>query len=377
VPRLAEPARGRRRLGGALSLAILLGLPLSVGAQVPAEPVLNGRVLRGQGSLASGTVVLHRMSDQTGGEVDSTRIAPDGTFAVPLPGVPNPSLGEFYFASVRHDGVMYFGTAVENAVQLDSLYEIQVYDTLLAPEEGIEIALEARNIFLEPNGELWQATDVFQLRNDRDRTVVARPGGRVWSYPLPEDAQDVMTGEGEFAPDVVTFESGEIVVRAALPPGERLFVVRYSIESPEVTIPTPGVTELFDLLVREPAPPLEVDAMQQVESVDLEAGQTFRRYAAEGVVQPFVRVTRGEVVQPPPVQWIAVVLTLVLAAGGLLALRGRARPVALPAEDRRQLVLRLARLDEDFERGPSPSPAAEREYRRRRAELIRRIKASG
>jgi len=345
---------------------------------VEAEPVLAGRVLLGDSALAAGTVVLHHMSDLGASDLDSMRVRTDGTFAFALPTVPNQALGEMYFASVRHEGVMYFGPAIETAVQLDSIYRIQAYDTLLAPAEGADVALGARNIFLEPNGAVWQATDVFQLRNDRDRTVVARPEGRVWSYPLPEGARDVATGEGEFAPGVVTYEDGSFVVRAALPPGERLFVVRYVLDSPAVTIPSPGETELFDLLVREPAPPLEVDVMQQVESIDLEAGQTFRRYTAENVSAPFVRITMGEPTEPPPVEWIAVVLAIVLTGGGLLALRARSPGArAVPAEDRRAVLVQLARLDEEFERQGGSSPAAKREHQRRRSELLRRLGRDG
>ena len=322
----------------------------------------------------SGTVVLHRMSDQSGGEIDSTRVGADGSFSIRLPAVPNPARGDFYFASFRHDGVMYFGNFIEAAIQLDSLYEIQAYDTLLAPADGAVVALQARNIFLEPNGEAWQATDVFQLRNDEDRTVVARPGGRVWSYPLPAQARDVMTAEGEITSDVATYEEGQFVVRAALPPGERLFVVRYLLDSLEVSIPTPGETEAFDVLVREPAPPLVVEGMAPAESIELDVGQTFRRYAAENVTLPSVSITVGEPTGPPPVEWIAVLLTLVLAVGGLLAFRGRGRVAQVAREDRQALLVRLARLDEDFESEPSPSAAATREYRRRRAELLERIK---
>jgi len=371
VPRKASPF-------AALALLAMLAMPGLALAQIEATPVLNGRVLLGDTALSSGTVVLHHMTEQTGGEVDSASVRPDGSFAIALPSVPNPAVGELYFASIRHHGVMYFGSTVQNPIQLDSIYEIRAYDTLLAPEGGIDVALEARNLFLEPNGDAWQATDVFQLRNDHDRTVVSRAGGRVWSYPLPEGAREVMTGEGEFQPGVVAYEDGAFVVRAALPPGERLFVVRYLLDSPEVTIPSPGLTELFDLLVREPAPPLEVDVMQQIESIDLEVGQTFRRYAAENVTAPFVRVTVGEAPEPPRVQWIAVVLALVLAGGGLLALRGHAgRRASAPAGDRQAILLQIARLDEDFERKASPSAAARRDYERRRGELMRRLDRGG
>ena len=356
------------------TLAVLVP-PAAAGAQVEAEPVLAGRVLLGDSALPRATVVLHRMAQDAAGEIDSTSAGPDGTFAFALPSVPNPAVGELYFASVRHQGVMYFGTAVDAPIELDSVYRIQAYDTLLAPEQGVEVALQSRNIFLEPNGGAWQATDVFQLRNDHDRTIVARPGGRVWSYPLPEDAREVATGEGEFAPGVVAYEDGSFVVRAALPPGERLFVVRYLLDSPAVAIPSPGETEMFDLLVREPAPALGVEPMQQLESVELEVGQTFRRYAAENVTTPFVRIIAAEEREPPPVEWIAVILALVLAGGGLLALRGRSStPRPVPAEDRQAILVQLAQLDEAFERRTDSSAAAKREYQRRRAALVRRLK---
>ena len=366
------------RLVGPAVLALLCA-PAAALSQVEAEPLLAGRVMLADSALPAATVVLHRMSEQTAGEVDSMRSALDGSFTFALPSVPNQALGELYFASVRHHGVMYFGPAIETAVALDSLYLIQAYDTLVAPAEGVDVRLQSRNIFLEPNGEAWQVTDVFQLYNDRPRTVVSRPDGRVWSYPLPAEAREVMTGEGEMAEGVVAYEDGSFVVRAALPPGERLFVVRYLLDSLVVAIPSPGATELFDLLVREPAPALDVDPMQQLESIALEAGQTFRRYAAENVTSPFVTITQGETSEPPPVEWIAVVLALVLTGGALLALRaGSATPRAVVAsDDRRKVLVQLARLDEEFEQRDAPTPTQRREYQRHRAELIRQLKPGG
>ena len=350
-----------------------------VRAQVVADPVLRGRVLLGDAPLAAGTVVLHQINDVTQGEIDSTRVAPDGTFSLRLPGVPNPTRGELYFAAVRHSGVMYFGYAVTQAVQLDSIYEIQAYDTLVAPAEGVPVTLEARHIFFEPepNGTAWRLTDVFQLRNDLERTLVARPGGRVWSYPLPDVATEVLTGEGEMSADVITFEEGSLVVRAALPPGERMFVVRYTLASPEVAIPTPGGTEMFDVLVREPAPPLEIEGLVPAESIEMEGGATYRRFAGEDVAAPVVRVALGEERGPPPVRWIAVGLAAVLAVGGLLAFRGGSRrPTPVRVDAHHALLVEIARLDEEFQGRTSPSNAAKQEYRSRRAELIQRLKTS-
>lgn len=356
-----------------LTLASLVSLvPRAATAQVEAEPVLSGTVRLGDSTLMGGTVVLHYDDGERSEDVDSVRTSGDGSFSFPLPRVPNPAAGDMFFASISHAGVMYFGPAVTQPVQLDSLYVIQTYDTIMAPADGLPVVLEARNVFLEesPTEGDWHVTDVFQLRNDRDRTIVARPGGRVWTYPLPAEARQVVTSEGEMSPDVASYEDGNLVVRAALPPGERLFIVRYLLDSPEVTIPTPGETEALDVLVREPAPPLEISDMTQGESIALDTGGTFRRYSADSVSVPVVRVTLGEEESPPPVRWIAVILAVILAGGGLIALRRRHGPAVAASRGREAILLEVARLDEEFQSSGSPSRSAEREYKKRRAELI-------
>jgi len=360
-----------------LLLILVAFLTEEVASQVEPgpEPVLNGQVLLGDSVLTLGTVVLHVLSDLTQGELDSTIVDNEGAFSLQLPRIPDPTSGEFYFASVRRDGVMYFGPPITTAIQLDSLYQIQAYDTLLAPTEGVPITLEARNIFLEQVGESWRVTDLFQIRNDRDRTVVPRAGGRTWSYPLAEGARDVSTSEGEMSEDVVSYEEGALVVRAALPPGERLFIVRYSLDLPAISVPTPGETEVLDLLVREPAPPLEVEGLQQTASVELDPGESYRRYAGENYSQPILGVILGEEIPPPPVQWIAVVLALVLAVSGLIAFRGSAAESVKAVRSRKAILVQLAHLDEEFEHSGSATKHATRRYRKRREELIQILRS--
>ncbi|MBT8488746.1 MAG: hypothetical protein KJO65_07995, partial [Gemmatimonadetes bacterium] len=244
---------------GLAFLALLLAWPGGVAGQLPAAARLEGTAYVGESVMTGGTVVLHRISDGSQGQLDSLRIGEAGTFAFDLPNVPNPAQSDVFFASVRHQGVLYFGPAITSALQLDSIYEIHAFDTLLAPAEGVPVALQSRSVFFEPDSAGWRVTDLFQVRNDEPRTIVSRSGGRVWSHPLPADARDVTTGEGELAFDAATYEGGELVVRAALPPGERLFVVRYGVDDLEMSLPVGGRTEALDVLVREPAPPLSVE----------------------------------------------------------------------------------------------------------------------
>ena len=69
------------------SLAMMVG---QASAQVPAREELRGTVVVGSEPLSEGTVVLHRVSADASGNIDSTRVANDGTFSFVLPTVPDP-----------------------------------------------------------------------------------------------------------------------------------------------------------------------------------------------------------------------------------------------------------------------------------------------
>src|SRR5690606_5152677 len=148
-------------------------------------------------------------------------VQPDGTFALRLPSMPDRAQERFYFASIRHNGILYFGSAVADAAQLDAVYRIQAYDTAVVSRDSDPIPIQARNIFFEPNGEEWRVTDIFQLLNEEDRTLVAPEGGRVWRYPLPPGARDFSSGQGELSLEGTGFENDTVSVRAAIAPGER------------------------------------------------------------------------------------------------------------------------------------------------------------
>lgn len=343
------------------------------------EPILAGRVLVGDTVMTSGTVLLHHVSQVSEGVLDSVAVAPDGSFVMMLPHMPDEGLGEIYFATVQHDGVLYPGHEIVRPIDLDSLYVIHAYDTLIVPPEGVPVTLEQRSVFFEQSDAAWAVTDVFQLRNDGDRTLLPREGGSVWRYPLPAGARDVAAIQ-EMSANVVGYETGEVVFRGAVPPGPRLFVVRYYLDSLAVTIPTPGGTEMMDVLVREPSPSFDVEGLAQDQPIQLEAGTSYRRFAGQNVSVPQVRLVLVEEEAPPPVEWIAVVLALVLAGGGVLALRGRsgAAPAqATAGQGRQAILLEVARLDEEYESLKSPSAGRTKEYRRRRAELLKGLRSQG
>ena len=321
--------------------------------------------MRGEVGVDSAIAVLHRVSMEEAGEVDSVSVAPGGRFEFVISPPPSVSVqSDVLFASVRYEGVLYFGAAVTEPEQLDSLYVINVFGAEAAPPEGAALPVHVRNIFLERWGDGWRATDLFQILNEGDRTLVAVDDGVVWSYPLPSGATSPELGQGDLPPDAVTFEGDRVSVRAPLPPGERMLLIRYELPVLEVEFPAPGATETLELLVREPAPPLDVRGLQPIDVVALDAESTYRRYSGTDVLDAVVRLEEGSEGGLPSMGLFAALLAALLGGVGLLAyLRPRgsaadmvspglgAAPasVLVPITGMDGLILQVARLDESLE----------------------------
>lgn len=335
---------------------------------------VEGRVLR-HGEPASGIrVVLHRVAPETAGEVDSMRTDAEGRFAFRLPGAAEPVFDEVvYFASVLHQGVLYFGPALTRHALPDSVYTIQVFDTTVAPAGGAALPVAVRHLILEPEGEGWRVTDLVQVSHTGERTYVAAEGGGTWAYPLPRGAADFQVGEGDLAPDALRFEGGVLRVSSPIPPGERLYLFRYRLPAPSFELPLPGTTGRLELLVREPAPPLNVADLTPGQSVSVE-GNTYRRWGGGPFRDATIRIEEADPAGRPPLSWIALAAAVVLAGVAAYALR-RGRAGAPADRTRESLLLELARLDEAFAERADLDEESRRRYRQRRADLKERLRA--
>jgi hypothetical protein len=362
-----------------LTLAALLVGAGQLTAQVPADPVLSGRVMLDQVPLPGTMVVLHHVSNEAEGELDSLRATADGSFVFRLPNVPDPERSDVFFASVRHSGILYFGAAITLPVELDSTYLIQAYDTLSVEPGAAELTVQARNTFLESLEGEWRVTDLIQVRNDLPRTLVARSGGAVWRYPLAVGARNPTVGQGGLPADGISFDGDTLVVRAPIPPGERLLVVRYVVDDAFMEIPAPGSTEVMEVLIREPAPLLESALLTQSESLELEPGTTYRRMSGADLTDVIVRLDEGRAPVRFPVEWVAVVLALILTAFGVATVSRQApggpRTGTALSDSRESLILEIARMDAAFDALGDPGEEEALAYRRRRAELFRRLQA--
>jgi hypothetical protein len=349
----------------------------------PADSILRGVLRLGGEPADSGTVVLHRVTPAEAGPVDSIRVDTDGAFAFPLPGPPIPGSGEIYFASARHAGILYFGPPITDPVQLQSSYLIETHRTSAAPPGGIPFTVSVRNLFIDEGPLGWRVTDVFEIRNEDSVTWIAEPEDEpVWSYPLPRGARSFRVGQSDLPEDAVRFAEGSVFVHAPVPPGERLYVIQYEVESIEFAIPLPGITELVEVLVEEPAPELVMEGLTPAPPLQLEPEMVYLRWLGEGFADTEVTIGRGREGGTDPLPWLGMGLALLLLVLAVWLVRrptfersGVGRPAAgtHARSGRAEVLLRVARLDEEFDALEAPGPEEEARYLARREALIARL----
>jgi len=217
-------------------------------------------------------------------------------------------------------------------------------------------------------------TDLIEITVPDGRTLVpADSAGTTWRYELPENLGEVVVGGGDIAPVSTAFSADTMSVSMPLTPGARQIVLRYVLDSLALELPLPGETGELEVLVREPAPELEVSGLVGVEPVELEPGVFYRRYAAAELRDSVVTFRAAERTGGPsvPVEVLMVLLALGMVFVGVWAVRrgpaaatsdaaafmtaeapGNAEAApsgALDPPARQRLLLEIARLDEKIE----------------------------
>lgn len=342
-------------------------MPQGVTSQEPATLVISGEVRVADEPADSGTVVLHRVSTFFTGEVDSVAVDPGGGFEFVIPRLSEILGDDVYFASIRYQGVLYFGGPVTEAADTVGTYLIRAWPAVGATPET-RLPLRVRNTFVEraESGTGWRVTDLFEIANHTRTTIIASEHGPSWSYALPPGAVDFAVGESDLASEAASFSGGRVNTSAPVPPGESVYLFRYRLPDDAFTLPLEGLTESMELLFREPAGELTVGGLAAVGPMDLEGG-TFRRFAGRELAPSAVTVEPGQALTPAnSVPLVAVLLALALTvAGSFLAMRTRLHP-ARAASARRQALVEIARLDEAWNRGELEVD----DYDRRRTRLL-------
>ncbi len=344
----------------------------AVAAQELGGRVLSGQVLVGDLPADSGTVVLHRVSSRSSGEVDSVGVGVGGFFRIRLPEVSGDGMDDVFFATIRYQDVLYLGEAVTASTEAGATYLIQAYPAIPAgPDGGARVRI--RNLFVEPldPGPGWAVADYFELGNDARATLVAGEQGPTWSHALPPEATDFRVGRSDLSAGMASLREGRVRVSAPMPPGQSVYLFRYTIPADRFSVPMEGTTGSMELLVREPAGELAVTGLANVPEVEME-GVRYRRFAGRDMAPSVVTVARGETGgRLGSVPLAAAILALALAAAGaFVTARPRAARRRSPAaRPRREVLVAIARLDEERRAGRLRRSDHERRRTRLLAEL--------
>ena len=153
-------------------------------------------------------------------------------------------------------------------------------------------------------------------------------------------------------------------------------MIRYRLSQNEFLLPLPGRTDRLEILVREPGPAAEFPPLVLSSPVELEPGNVYRRYVADNLLDSKIQ---GRVAPEPwtfKAEWVGLFLAFLFGAAGVFAYRRRGtieegrEPVQ--ARDREEIILAIARLDEEFE-GEGASEARG-PYEAKRRELLSELR---
>jgi hypothetical protein len=332
-----------------------------VGALVFAAPAaaqgvrVSGRIVslvaRDSVPVAGVWAVLHQLTRDREGPVDSAQAGRDGRYAMTGPA----DTLATYLVSVRYRGIAYFAPAFavrERRIEVDP---IVVFDTSsVAPN----VVLAERHAVIrapEPAGSR-RVIELLVLRNSGDRTRIAGPDRPVWHGRLPPQAVAFELGPSDFSEEAVAFADGEVTVTGPVPPGERQVLVSYQLPpNARVVDLSPGDSGTqLTVMLEEDAATVTGGGLVLTGLEDLN-GVSFRRFAADSATGGTAEVR----FPAPSGARTALVVTLVVALSGLALggtlgwwwkRRAPSDPEALtpsgdPAET---LAQRIAALDREF-----------------------------
>jgi hypothetical protein len=370
-------------------LFILSGLwPLAVAAaQGPLPPATGtpgvageirsvaGRVLNGSSDslrpVANQFVVLHRISADSSGPVDSVRTSSSGSYRFRYR-LESPR--SMYIVSSRYAGVAYFTTPLREAAVASPDADISVYDTTSVV---FPLSIRARHVVVAPpEGGVRRVVDVFEVANDSNRTLVTGAAGMTWRVTLPREARDPGSAGGDLPPEALRFAAGTADLLVPVPPGSRQVVLTYAIPARgSVDIPVADATAALEVLVEDQGTRVSGAGLTAEDPVSME-GRTFQRFTASPVAggASFTVRTGGGAGNAGRVALLAVAAAAVALGFFFAARRAPVRVVAgVPRRASESLAREIAALDHVYAGEGKQDGAGGEYYRSRRATLVERL----
>ena len=236
---------------------MLLGLGGGAFSTLSAQQPLSvsGRVLRGGRDtipLAQAMVVLHRVSRDNAGPIDSMHSDARGRYRFE---VRHPDSTGAYIVTVWYDSIAY----VSNALTMGGRPIVHVDDIVTYPTtiDGPPIALARRLATIARAGDegTREVLEILELENHGVTTRIAKDSLQpVWAGRVPEHTGQFRGGQGDISAEAIRFRGDSVLVLAPIGPGPAKQVsYAYSISAGVRTfvLPIDQATAEVNLLVED------------------------------------------------------------------------------------------------------------------------------
>lgn len=263
-------------------------MPAMLGAQVS----VSGRALLGGRDtvpLPNAWVVLHRVTRDSGGPIDSVRTDARGRYRLPLRNADSTGL---YVVSVWYDSLASFSLPLNvlgrPAVHVEDLFVFR------ATTGGPPIRLARRLATVARAGEdgSREVLEILELENTGYTTRITRDTLQpTWAGRVPDNAGQLQGGQGDISPDAIIFRNDSVQVLGPIPPGAgKQLSYGYSLPAGARTLvlPIDQLTVEVNLLVEDTTAHVNAPGIQPLGVNEIEQ----RRFAAykAGPLQPGDRV---------------------------------------------------------------------------------------
>lgn len=358
--------------------AALLALPLLVFAAAPvaAEPndgVVSGQLVNktaGGGPTSDTTVLLvsfGRKEQKPLGQ-RSAQTDADGRYTFTDL---DRDANVVYLTLARFQNVNYpTDQPFQLTDQATAQANIDVYETTTADDA---IQLESLNLLVMGADQgVVQGMEMGALVNNGDRTfITANPQdqqlARAIKFSLPSGAMNVQMQSG-FNDQDVTAGVGGVQVTSPVPPGRHQFAMSFQIpytgSNVDVSLQIPYPTASFNVYLPDTGLKLDGSPLRSAGPAQL-GGQSYALYNANNLAK--ATLIGGQLsglgstgaIGPNQLALISLGVVLFVIGGGVLLFGSRLRPGAAPSrgssgdteQERLELVIRLAALDERFAAG--------------------------
>ncbi|HEV8401256.1 MAG TPA: hypothetical protein VGQ18_15610 [Gemmatimonadales bacterium] len=289
---------------------------------------MSGRVLLGGRDsvpLRGNLVILHRVTRESAGPIDSVLTDAAGRYRMQLPrprATADSGAGAAYVVSTLHDSLAYFSLPLN----VQGRTAVHVEDLVVYPATKgmppIQLARRLVTIGLPGTDGTREVLEILELQNSGASTRITDDSlVPTWSGAIPPSAIQFQAGQGDISPEAMKRVGDRVVVLGAIPPGQ-VKQLSYGYMLPagvgRLPIPIDQPTQDVNLLIEDTvaavdAPGVASLGVQQIEQ---------RRFAAyrAGPLAPGDRVTIGLPAGPFRPQMLVPYVVGLLGVGMLTAL---------------------------------------------------------